>query len=145
MEGLYKIEEMLCDELSELGRQGGLTNSSLDKVDKMSHALKNVQKIISNLEGNSGDYSGNTDHVLYGERSYGDRSYDDGRSYDGDRSYRYGSRNYRSYASGRDRMGRYTSRASSPEEMKMQLRQMADDAPNSKIKKGIEELIGEMG
>lgn len=142
MDGIYRIEEMLCDELSDLGEKGGITNSSLDKVDKLAHSLKNVQKIIAYYEGMSGadGYSGNTDRVLYG-----DRSYDDGRSYDGDRSYRYGSRNYRSYARGRDRMGRYTSRASSPEEMKMQLRQMADDAPNSKIKKGIEELIGEMG
>ena len=137
MDGIYRIESMLCDELSDMGSKGQMNNTALDKIDTMAHALKNVQKIIAYYEGMSKDdgYSGEYSGRYMGE----DRSYDDGRS------YRYGDRSYEnSYARRRDRMGRFTSRASSPDEMRMQLRQMAADAPSSKVKKSIEELIEEL-
>lgn len=133
MDGLYRIEEMLCDELEELGNKP-LNTTTLERIDTMSHALKNVQKIIGYYEGSSADdgYSG---YTVYGD----DRSYDDGRS------YRYGNRSYEgSYARRRDSMGRFKSRAASPDDMKRQLRQMAENAPSSKVKKGIEDLISEM-
>ena len=129
MDGLKRLEEMLCDELNEMGMKGSITSSTLDKIDTMAHALKNIQKVIM-YEEYSGDYSGDEysgDEGYSGRRSYR-RSYD-------------GSYDSRSYARGRDSRGRYTSRASSPDEMRKELRRMAYNAPNSQIKQDIENLI----
>ena len=125
MDGIKRLEEMLFDGLDEMGEKGSLNSTSLEKIDTMAHALKNVQKIIM-YESYSG-YSGDEN---------------DGRSYR--RSYDSGE-DSSSYARGRDRMGRYTSRASSPDEMRKELRRMASVAPNSHIKQEIENLIEEMG
>lgn len=132
MDGLNRLEEMLCDELSEMGMKGSLNSSTLEKVDTMAHALKNIQKIIM-YEEYSGEYSG--DEGYSGEEGYSGRRSYRRRSYDG------GSYDSRSYARGRDSRGRYTSRASSPDEMRKELRRMASNAPNSQIKQDIENLI----
>ena len=78
MDDLYKLKSMLCDELSEYGKKGDLTAGSLDVVDKLAHAAKNVEKLIE-----ADEYSGA-------------RYYYDDRGETGRRSYR------------RDRMGRYS-------------------------------------
>lgn len=50
MHGIYKVEEMLCEELEKIGEKDELTAGSLETADKLSHALKNVQKIIDYYE-----------------------------------------------------------------------------------------------
>lgn len=70
MHSLYELKEKLCDELEEYGRQE-LTANSLDVIDKLAHAAKNVCKVIESCEDE--EYSGN----MMGGRSYGYR----GRSY----------------------------------------------------------------
>lgn len=87
MNELYELKEMLCKELEEMGSKGELTAGTLDTVDKLAHALKNLDKVIENYDG---EYSGD------------DMSYRDGRSYARGRG-----RNAR-----RDSMGRYSSRYS---------------------------------
>ncbi len=89
MHELYELKEMLCKELEEMGSKGELTAGTLDTVDKLAHAVKNLNKIIEEYDE---EYSGEMDG----------RSYRDGRSY---------ARGRGRYAK-RDSMGRYSSRYS---------------------------------
>lgn len=93
MHELYELKEMLCKELEEYGRKGEMTAGSLDVVDKLAHALKNLDKIIEAKEDEDG-YS-------MVENSYRGGS---GAGGGGGGSYRS------SYARGRkrDSMGRYS-------------------------------------
>ena len=50
MHDLYNLKEMLCEELKEYGRRGELTLSSLQTIDTLAHACKNVCKIIDHSE-----------------------------------------------------------------------------------------------
>ena len=81
MKELYELKEKLVDELKDYGKRE-ISSGSLEMIDKLAHAAKNVCKIIDESdEGNSGYYSRT------------------GRIYDG-RSFR---NSYR-----RDDMGRYS-------------------------------------
>ena len=125
MNKLYELKERLCEELEEYGSKDNLDVGALDVVDKLAHAIKNIDKIIENYEG----YSGRS----YGRDSYGDR-YEMRRSYN-DGSYRRGrGRNAR-----RDSMGRYAN-----DMMLDELRDMANDAPDEKTRRDIERLISSM-
>lgn len=130
MHELYELKEMLCKELEEYGRKGDLSAGSLEIVDKLAHALKNVDKIIESKEEESGEYSGAM------PRRGGSYRYDDGMMTGG--SYRGGS-----YARGRgsnarrDSIGRYASRGYSRAEGDMdeiveELRGMMGDLPEDK-------------
>lgn len=141
MHELYELKEMLCKELEEYGRKGDLSAGSLEIVDKLAHALKNVDKIIESKEEESGEYSS-----AGGEGSYRGGSYRGGRG----GSYRYddgimtgGSYRGGSYARGRgsnarrDSMGRYSSRGYSRAEGDMaeiveELKGMMSDLPEDK-------------
>ena len=84
MHKLEELKELLCKELEEYGDRENLDIGGLDVVDKLAHAIKNIDKII---EADEERYSGRG-------RSYGyDRRYDDGRSMRGRK---------------RDSMGRYS-------------------------------------
>ena len=56
MHKLYELKEMLCDELDKYGDKRDLTAGSLDVVDKLAHAAKNVEKLIEAEEGYSNRY-----------------------------------------------------------------------------------------
>ena len=82
MHKLIELKEMLCRELEEYGERDNLDVGGLDVVDKLAHAIKNIDKII---EADS----------------------DSGRSYR-ERSYRYDDRGMRGRSNRRDKMGRYS-------------------------------------
>lgn len=96
MHKLYELKEMLCKELEEYSSKGKLDVGGLEIVDKLSHAIKNIGKIIEMAEEEE-EYSM------------------DGGSYRGGSSYRGSSRGGQSRARGRgrnarrDSMGRYAS------------------------------------
>ena len=46
MHELYKLKDMLCEELKEYGSKSEMSAGSLEIVDKLSHAIKNLDKII---------------------------------------------------------------------------------------------------
>lgn len=127
MHELYELKEKLMKELAEYS-QGELSTGSLEVIDKLAHAIKNICKICEDMEGSS--YEGGS--------SYGRRSYEgSGRSYDGsyDMSREGGSnRSYEgsSYRRGRgryarrDSMGRY---AAEGPELAMELKELMQDAP----------------
>ena len=128
---------MLCKELEDYGKKGEMSAGSLEIVDKLAHAIKNLDKIIENYdEEYSGAYEG-------GQGG----SYRRGMSGDGGRgSYRGGS--YRSYARGRgrnarrDSMGRYSGEGySRHNDMVDELRDMMEDAPDEKTRMEIQRLV----
>lgn len=124
MDELYKLKEMLCKELEQYGTKGELTGGSLEVVDKLAHAVKNLDKIIDAYEDGEGSYA-------MGGYSRDGRYMRDGGSY---RGY---SRNDGSYARGqnvrRDSMGRYSrrgySRGGDMGEYVDQLEAMMQDLP----------------
>lgn len=116
MHELYELKDMLCKELEEYGRKGDLDVGSLEIIDRLAHAVKNIGKIIAMDE--------------------------DGYSNDGDMSYRYDMRGG-SYARGRgrnarrDARGRYSSYGYSRAEddvdsIMHELRDVMKDLPHEK-------------
>lgn len=120
MHKLEDLKEMLCEELEKYGEKKELTAGSLDVVDKLAHAVKNIDKI---LESYDDGYSG---------RSYAR----DGRGRDG-RSYRG------SYAQRRDAMGRY-SREDYSMAMAEDLRDMMKDAPDQQTRQEIQRIVSRL-
>ena len=115
MHDLYNLKEMLCKELSDYGKDGGLSLSSLDTIDKLAHAAKNVAKLLDESDG-------------YSRRDYSR----DGYYYDDGNSYRRG----------RDRMGRFVSRDGS--EMARKLREMMNETTDDGLKAEIRRLAEKM-
>ena len=133
MEELYKLKDMLCKELKEYGKKEKLDASSLEVVDKLSHALKNLCKVIDEYENEDMDY----------EHSYAmprmpRMSYDNyGMSYARGRG-----RNAR-----RDSMGRYSSRDggySNGNDFRMEFQELMQDAPNDYVRQKMAEVMGNM-
>ncbi len=125
MHDIKKLKEMLMEELAEYGKGKELTMGSLDMVDKLAHATKNLCKIVESGEGE--EYS--RADGMGGEGSY--RGMYRG-SYRGSYADEGGS-----YRRRRDSMGRYSrdgySRAEEKEDelhdIVDQLRSMAKDLP----------------
>ena len=65
MHELYELKDRLCDELKEFGSKE-MSAGSLDTIDKLAHAIKNLDKIIDH-----DDYSG--DYMPMRDRSYARR------------------------------------------------------------------------
>lgn len=132
MNELYELKEKLCRELKKYNNEEVTTNS-LEVVDKLSHAIKNIDKIIEKYEEEEGG-------------SYGYNSYDG--SYRG-RNNRGSYNNGNSYARGRgrnarrDSMGRYSNEGgySRHGDMVETLREMMMDAPNDEIRREYEKII----
>ena len=127
MHELEKLKNMLCEELEKYTDKGELTAGSLEVVDKLSHAIKNLDKIIENYDG---EYSG---------RYMPRYMYNDGNS----------------YARKRDSMGRYSreysrenrggySREYSRDGIADKLRELMDDAPDEKTRNEIRKLADKM-
>lgn len=125
MHELYELKEKLCDELKEYGSKE-MTAGSLDVVDKLAHAIKNLDKIIEKYD-EGGSYEGG---------SYARGMSRRGGSYEGGNSYARG-RGGRSYARRRDAMGRY----SRDDEMVMELRELMEDAPDEKTRQEFQRFI----
>lgn len=123
MDKLYALKDLLCKELKEYGTKEKLDANSLEIVDKLSHALKNVCKIIEFHE-EEGGYS----------NSYMDNSY---------RSMPRMPYN-NSYARHRDSMGRYTSRGngySNGDGFRMEMQNMIQDAPNDFVRQKMIDVV----
>lgn len=139
MHELYEIKEMLMDELKQYSKGGELTSGTLEVVDKLTHAIKNICKIIEAYEE---------------EEEYSSR----GGSYARGRSYARGGRNSyendgMSYARGRgrnarrDSMGRYSRNdgySMDSGEMIDNIRELMQDAPNDQIKMEMQKLVQKM-
>lgn len=117
MKELHKLKENLINELSDYAK-GGLNASTLDTIDKLAHAAKNVSKVIECCEdegySNYGGYS----------RRDGSENYvrPDGSYRDGGMSYARG----RGAGAKRDSMGRYSSDGGVDEHTKEELMKLIE-------------------
>ena len=137
MHKLEQLKEMLCEELEEYGSKEKLDMGGLEIVDKLAHAIKNIDKIMMSEEGYS-------EGMYYGRGMYGRGSYDGG-SY-GDSYGMYGRDGYstrrgRGRNAKRDSMGRY-SRAN--DMMINELRDLMEDAPDEQSRMEFERFIQKM-
>lgn len=123
MKRLEELREILCRELEEIAGKGELTAGALDTVDKLTHTLKNLDKIMMGENG----YSGAGDWYAMG--NYGRDGYP--------ADYRTGT-SYRGRK--RDSMGRY-SRADAKDDISDKLRRMMDDAPDSRTREALEKAL----
>ena len=153
MHELYKLKELLCKELEEYGSKGELSGGTLEVVDKLAHAVKNIDKIIETKEmmEEDGSYAGGQGGSYRYSREGGySREGRGGRGGQGG-SYRGGSYRGGSYARGRnarrDSMGRYSgtgySRGGDTEEYVEQLQEMMQELPQEAqqhIQKAIQEM-----
>lgn len=148
MHELYELKEKLMDELSEYGSKE-MSAGSLEVVDKLTHTIKNLCKIIEDMEeyseaggsyesGMGGNMGGSGASYARGSYARGGRGGSSGRG-----SYARGS-----YADGRgrgsqanrDSRGRYSSEGSMVEE----LRELMEDAPDQKTRMEFEKFIRKM-
>lgn len=147
MHDIYKLKDMLCEELEEYGRKDELSPASLEVIDKLAHSLKNVEKVIENYEMEESGYSS-------ADRYY----YDDGMGGSYARGGRGGNRGYssargdrggRGSGARRDSMGRYSSRGgysmadADMSEMIDEMRGMMNDLPEEK-KMEVKKFISKM-
>jgi len=124
--------EMLCDVLSEKLADktrkitsGGMSDGDLETIDKLTHALASVKKIMAFMEDDG--YSG-----YWPDGSY--RS-----MYRG--SYGHGG----SYAQKRDRMGRYSGeRGYSRKDLAEKMRELMEDAPDDHTRQEMQRLIDKL-
>lgn len=116
MNELEKLKQMLCKELEEYGSKGEMSTGTLEVVDKLAHAVKNLDKII---EAYDGEYSG--------------RYYADG----------MGGVNY---SRRRDSMGRYSRRYgySRHGDLADELRNLMEDAPDERTRMEMQRLIDKL-
>lgn len=133
MHELYNLKEMLCKELESFGRSGELSLSSLEMIDTLAHACKNVCKIIESKDEEAYSREGGSSRDSYRGGSYRGGYSRDGYYYDDGGS---------SYRRGRDRMGRFISRDGS--EMARKLREMMEEAPDENSKREIQRLAEKM-
>ena len=117
MHELYELKKKLCKELEDYSDKK-IDAGSLEVVDKLSHTIKNLDKIIDKYDE---------------EEGYSNRY--DGSSYRG-----------RSYARKRDSMGRYSRRGYSraDETMISELRDLMHDAPDERTRQEFQSFISKL-
>ena len=151
MHELYELKEKLCEELEKYGGQD-LTAGTLEVVDKLAHAIKNIDKIIEAKEEEEYSMDGGSYAYARGGNQGGGGNRGGGNS---NRSYRGYAREGGSYAyargrgrnARRDSMGRYArdeySMADS-EEMVENLRMMMEEAPDERTKQEFQRFISKI-
>lgn len=127
MHKLYEIKEMLYNELEKYGGKE-LTAGSLEMVDKLAHAIKNICKIIDEYEDEEySEEGGSYARGRGGNRSRGSYAME-GNSYARGRG-----RNAR-----RDSMGRYSS---ANDMIVEELRDLMEDAQDERTKAEFRKFI----
>lgn len=142
MHELYELKETLCKNLEEYGRKKDLKAGDLDVIDKLSHSIKNLDKVIEKYEEE--EYSG--------ARGRGSNARRDSR---GRYSSAMGMMDRDGYSM-RDNMmrdgysnergGNYSNRDgySRNNDMIMELRELMEDAPDERTRMEFDKFIRKM-
>jgi len=143
MEELYKLKETLCAELEEYAKKGKMSAGDLEIVDKLSHAIKNIDKIIEKYD--ESEYSGATGYsnrMNYERGGRGGYSNERG-GYSNERDYSMA--RGRGSNARRDSRGRYSSEYGyAGHDMVMELRELMEDAPDERTRMEFEKFIRKM-
>lgn len=134
-EFLYKIKDKLFDELEHHAKGGELTERSLEEIDKLSHAAKNVCKLIKESEEEEYSRDGGMPIRYEGESENSYRRYSRGDDRHDGYSYRR-----------RDSMGRYAREGGysrGTDEMISELREIMESAPEG-MRNDLHRLIRKM-
>ena len=147
MHELYELKEMLMKELEEYGRKGEMSAGSLEIVDKLSHAIKNLCKIIEAAEEEEEGYSRRGGSYYYEGGQGGNTN--TARMGRGGSSYARGGGRGRGSNARRDSMGRYSRTGGSmyyrnTDELVEQLEELMEDAPNEQIRQRMGQLVQEL-
>lgn len=121
MKSMYKLRDMLCDELDAIAEKGEISMGDLDVAHKAVATIKNIDKIAT-----MGGYS----H---------DDEYSRGGRWEADMRGTFGHGD--SYRRSRDSMGRY-SRDDAQGHMRMQLEKMIHDTDDERIKEALHRCMG---
>lgn len=134
MRKLYALKDMLCDELKEYADKGKLDMPSLEVVDKLAHACKNVIKIIERCEEENGYSNASYSNGYYPNmhQMMPNYSYNDGYS----NGMSSGARGRGPNAS-RDSMGRYSSAG----DFRMEFQNLLNDAPNERVRQEMMKIM----
>ena len=120
MHELYELKDMLIDELKQYGDKKDMSSGSLEVVDKLSHAIKNICKIIEHCEEEQ--------YSMADER---------GRTYYTRNSYARGrGRNAR-----RDSMGRYSGNYSETGDLVNELHELMENSPDERTRQEFQRFI----
>lgn len=155
MHELMELKETLCKNLEEYGRKKDLKAGDLDVIDKLSHSIKNLDKVIEKYEEE--EYSGargrgsNARRDSRGRYSSAMGMMDrDGYSMR-DNMMRDGYSNMRDeYSNGREgnysNRGEYSNRGgySRNSNMIMELRELMEDAPDERTRMEFDKFIKKM-
>lgn len=139
MQELYELKEKLMNELTEYAKKKDMSAGSLDVIDKMAHALKNLDKVIEKSEEEG--YSSEGSYRGMSHRSYGMYSRDGEGSYN---SYEGSYARGRGRGAARDSMGRYSSEGYSGHDMVGELKDLMHDVPDERTRQSIQRLIQKM-
>lgn len=157
MHELYELKETLCKNLEEYGRKKDLKAGDLDVIDKLSHSIKNLDKVIEKYEEE--EYSGargrgsNAKRDSMGRYSSAMGMMDrDGYSMRGDYSNERGGYSNERGGYSNERGGNYSNRSeysnrggySRNSNMIMELRELMEDAPDERTRMEFDKFIRKM-
>lgn len=71
MHKVYKLRDTLCNELEEFGTKEKIDAQSLDMIDKLAHAIKNIDKVLCDYEMRQEQEYSNYTPNMRGGNSYG--------------------------------------------------------------------------
>ena len=134
MKDLESLCDVLSEKISEKTRKiknGGMNDGDLETIDKLTHALASVKKIMAFMEDDE-EYSG------YYPMSY------DGGSYRNSYRGSYARNGGGSYARGqrRDSMGRYSGeRGYSRNDLADKMRELMHDAPDDRTRQEMQRMV----
>ena len=140
MHEMYKLKDMLCEELEKITKKGELSAGSLDAVDKLTHSIKSIDTIIAMDEYSEDDgmsYEGSYARGgRGGNRGGGNRGNSNARGQRRDSMGRYSRNSYRdSYGNGG------YSREEEMDNLKMELQGLLEEAENEEERKMIRKWI----
>ena len=129
MKELHELKETLCRELETYARKKELKAGDLEVVDKLTHTIKNLDKVIENY---SDEYSGNYSMA----RGRGTNAKRDSM---GRYSSEYAKDNMGGYS-----MRRYDMDGYANDGMVAELRELMNDAPDERTRMEFERFIRKM-
>lgn len=157
MHELYELKETLCKNLEEYGRKKDLKAGDLDVIDKLSHSIKNLDKVIEKYEEE--EYSGARGRGSSARRDSRGRYSSamgmmdrDGYSMRGDYSNERGGYSNERGGYSNERGGNYSNRSeysnrggySRNSNMIMELRELMEDAPDERTRMEFDKFIRKM-